>query len=79
MWNVLTLSQIRRIVGTLIAVAEGKTTERDVYEMLTIPSKHSWRSGIKVAPAYGLYLTQVVYPMDSKSFEIGDKLENEVE
>lgn len=54
------------MVGTLIGVAEGKITHQDVYEMLTIPSKHSWPQVIKVVPSYGLYLTNVEYNDESK-------------
>lgn len=61
---------MRRIIGTLIAAAEGKVTQKDVYEMLTIPSKHSWRSGVPVVPAHGLYLVHVEYPKESKTLEI---------
>lgn len=63
---------MRRIVGTLISVAEGKATEKDVYEMLTIPSAHSWLRGLIVAPPYGLYLVHVDYPDKWKSFDAQD-------
>lgn len=58
--------KIRKIVGTLIAVAEGKITKRDVYEMLTIPSKHAWDASIQIAPPYGLYLARIEYDEDAK-------------
>lgn len=54
--------QIRNMVGTLIAAGEGRITERDIYEMLTIPSKHSWNHAIVPTPSYGLYLVNVEYP-----------------
>lgn len=55
--------QIRRMVGALIGVAKGKITQRDIYEMLTIPSNHHFKcgSGINVAPAYGLYLAEIKF------------------
>ncbi|XP_055704884.1 tRNA pseudouridine synthase-like 1 [Phlebotomus papatasi] len=53
--------QVRRIVATLLAVGEGKLTQKDVYEMLTIPSKHTWPSSVQIVPPYGLYLTKVTY------------------
>ncbi|XP_059607953.1 tRNA pseudouridine synthase-like 1 [Phlebotomus argentipes] len=60
--------QVRRIVGTLLAVAEGKLTQKDVYEMLTIPSKHSWPNVATIAPPYALYLTQVTYREEDLCF-----------
>ncbi|GAB0090803.1 tRNA pseudouridine synthase [Sergentomyia squamirostris] len=56
--------QVRRIVATLLAAGEGILSEKDVYEMLTIPSKHTWPSSVKIAPPYGLYLTKVSYNED---------------
>lgn len=52
--------QIRKIVGVLIAVAKGKMSKRDVYEMLTIPSKYTQYKGI-TAPSHGLYLTDIEF------------------
>ncbi|KAH8301946.1 hypothetical protein KR044_001242, partial [Drosophila immigrans] len=53
--------QVRRIVGTLLAIANGRIDRRDVYQMLTIPSKHNWDHRVLVAPACGLYLCGVHY------------------
>lgn len=58
--------QIRRIIGALCAVAEGKIVERDIYEMLTIPSYRMWddlaeRKLIQTAPACGLYFIGLNY------------------
>ncbi|KAH8415630.1 hypothetical protein KR222_006822, partial [Zaprionus bogoriensis] len=53
--------QVRRIVGTLLALASGRIDERCVYRMLTIPSKHNWDPRVLVAPACGLYLCRVHY------------------
>lgn len=50
------------MVGTLIAVGNGRINQRDVYEMLTIPSKYSWNYKIQPAPSNGLYLINVEYP-----------------
>lgn len=50
------------MVGTLVAVADGSIKQRDVYEMLTIPSHHSWNYRVNPVPAYGLYLVNVEYP-----------------
>lgn len=63
--------QVRRIIGTLVAAAEDKLTEKDVYEMLTIPSKYSWRR-IIVVPPHGLYLTHVEYPKEWKTLKIDE-------
>lgn len=54
------------MVATLIAVAEGRITERDVYEMLTIPSKFSFNSRVTVVPPSGLYLVNVEYDDEDK-------------
>lgn len=51
--------QVRRIIGTLICHGQGKITQKDIYEMLTIPSKHNWISQIPIAPPYALYLAKV--------------------
>lgn len=53
--------QIRRIVGTLVAVAKGRLSQRELYEMLTIPSQQSFNNKVCVAPANGLYLTDIEF------------------
>lgn len=53
--------QIRRIVGTLVAVAKGRLSQRELYEMLTIPSQQSFNSKVCVAPANGLYLANIEF------------------
>lgn len=53
--------QIRRIVGALVAVAKGRLTKRDLYEMLTIPSQESFSNKISVAPPHGLYLANIEF------------------
>lgn len=66
-WNIIVNAQsflyrqIRRVVGTLVATAKGKITQRDLYEMLTIPSQNSFCNKINVAPAYGLYLADIEF------------------
>ncbi|XP_055692158.1 tRNA pseudouridine synthase-like 1 [Lutzomyia longipalpis] len=60
--------QVRRIVSTLLAVGEGKLSQKDVYEMLTIPSKHTWPSFLEIAPPYGLYLTKITYNEEDLQF-----------
>lgn len=66
-WNIIVNAQsflyrqIRRVVGTLVAAAKGKITQRDLYEMLTIPSQTSFSNKINVAPAYGLYLADIEF------------------
>lgn len=53
--------QIRRMVGSLIAVAENRITHRDLYEMLTIPSNSSFPNKIFVVPSQGLYLADIEF------------------
>jgi len=53
--------QVRRIVGALIALGNGRIDERCLYQMLTIPSKNSWDHRVLLAPACGLYLCRVHY------------------
>lgn len=74
------------MVGTILAAGSGKISQRDVYEMMTIPSKKSWNIKIPSAPGHGLYLTNVEYPPEALAKHIrtfdqitkGDKLaENE--
>lgn len=50
------------MVGVLLAAGSGKLNQRDIYEMLTIPSKKSWNFRVPSAPSAGLYLTDVEYP-----------------
>lgn len=64
--------QVRRIVGTLVSHGEGKISQQDIYEMLTIPSKHNWIPKIPVAPPFGLYLAKVDY-----DFEALDRIKDE--
>lgn len=57
--------QIRRMVGSLIAVAENRITHRDLYEMLTIPSNSSFSNKIFVVPSHGLYLVDIEFRENS--------------
>lgn len=58
------------MVGALIAVGEGKMSQRDIYEMLTIPSHNSWNHNVCPAPASGLYLVNVEYPEEIYSNQL---------
>ena len=50
------------MVGTFIAYASGKLAKRDLYEMLTIPSKlHFPVLGLHAAPGHGLYLANIEF------------------
>lgn len=60
--------QVRRMVGVILAVAQNRLRQRDAYEMLTIPSMHSWCPQASAAPAFGLYLTRVDYDEQDKRF-----------
>lgn len=64
------LLQIRRMVATLIDVGHGHRTNRDVYEMLTIPSMHTLTSTGSIIPPHGLYLAEVLYDENSKKLPV---------
>lgn len=53
--------QIRRMIGTLNAVAIGKLPAKEIKVMLQVPSKHSWHNFIQSGPPDGLYLCDVHY------------------
>lgn len=58
--------QIRRIIGALCAVGQGQITERDIYELLTIPSHKAWielfiQKKVETAPAGALYFMGLNY------------------
>ncbi|KAJ9575751.1 hypothetical protein L9F63_007397 [Diploptera punctata] len=68
--------QVRRIVGTLIAVASGSISIEEVKYMLNTPSKDSWNNCIGVVPPFGLYLLDVEYDpqdMEMQNSEIATK------
>lgn len=74
--------QVRRIVGCLVSVACDRITLKDVYEMLTIPSKESWHPKSVVAPPFGLYLCKVHYDEADLIFpksenDISNSIQNE--
>lgn len=48
----------------MIAVGNGILTQKDIYEMITIPSKYSWNRKIPVVDSSALYLTKVEYLPD---------------
>lgn len=66
-WNIIfnaqsfLYRQIRRTVGTMVSLAKGHISQRDVYEMLTIPSHNTFNSKIASAPAHGLYLADIEF------------------
>ncbi|XP_029033784.2 tRNA pseudouridine synthase-like 1 isoform X1 [Osmia bicornis bicornis] len=66
-WNVVCSShsflykQVRRMVGTLLALATGKITEKDITIMLQVPGHHNWLTQIHPVPGFGLYLVNVEY------------------
>lgn len=68
--RLIKLFQVRRIVGTLIAVGREKITLKEVKFMLEVPSHLSWNPRVHLAPSYGLYLCQVEYsPKDLEIIE----------
>ncbi|GLG96941.1 tRNA pseudouridine synthase [Gryllus bimaculatus] len=77
-WNIVFCAksfgyrQVRRMVGVLVAVAQGKLLESDVEHMLANPSPESWKSFVAPAPAYGLYLSNVHYDAADLILENGN-------
>ncbi|XP_003394581.2 tRNA pseudouridine synthase-like 1 isoform X1 [Bombus terrestris] len=53
--------QVRRIVGTLIALGTGQITEKDIVVMLQVPGHHNFLPILRAAPSNGLYLLDVGY------------------
>ena len=49
---------VRNMVGTLIAVGEGKLKSEDIIKIL---EKEDWREAMKTANPEGLYLKNVFY------------------
>ncbi|XP_038216010.1 tRNA pseudouridine synthase-like 1 isoform X2 [Zerene cesonia] len=62
-------NQIRRMVGTLISVANGKLPPEEIKVMLQVPSKHSWHNFIQSIPPHGLYLCDVEYKPEDLVFK----------
>ena len=58
-------NMVRIMVGTLLAVAEGKLGEQDIPEIIQSGDRN--RAGV-TAPAHGLYLNRVFY--DPREFEM---------
>lgn len=54
--------QVRRTVGVLVGVAQGRLSLQDVQHMLDHPSHKNWRPQAQVAPPEGLFLLDVEYP-----------------
>lgn len=72
------------MVGAILALAQNRITQKDFYEMLTIPSLNSWSSHAIVPSPCGLYLCNVEYDpvelqrsIDEKLKEIKSNFENE--
>ncbi|KAF2353788.1 Pseudouridine synthase I TruA alpha/beta domain [Trinorchestia longiramus] len=67
-WDILFTSksflrnQIRRCVGTIVALAEGKITRDDIEDMFTNPNPANMPAGATTAHAFGLYLLKIDYP-----------------
>ncbi|XP_039297085.1 tRNA pseudouridine synthase-like 1 [Nilaparvata lugens] len=55
--------QVRRTVAVLIGVGQGKVNYKDVESLFLNPG--TWLDGLKSVPAYGLYLTDVVYSKEA--------------
>ncbi|MPC21678.1 tRNA pseudouridine synthase-like 1 [Portunus trituberculatus] len=54
--------QVRRTVGVLVGVAQGRLNLEDVQHLLDHPSQRNWNSKATVAPPDGLFLLDVEYP-----------------
>lgn len=63
--------QVRMMMGTLIAVGEGKISRADVKRMLEAKNKEAVRFN---APAQGLYLKKVWYPEDLAAADLESQL-----
>lgn len=61
--------QVRRTVGALVALAQGRISLDDVKYMLENPSPHNWNSRVESAPPHGLFLLRVEYPQHVLSME----------
>uniref|UniRef100_A0A0P4VX88 tRNA pseudouridine synthase n=1 Tax=Scylla olivacea TaxID=85551 RepID=A0A0P4VX88_SCYOL len=55
--------QVRRTVGVLVGVAQGRFNLQDVQHMLDHPSQRNWSPKLQVAPPDGLFLLDVEYPL----------------
>lgn len=62
-FNINSIFQIRNMVDVLISAGQGTLSTRQLYEMLTIPSKHTW--SLHPVSAHGLYLVNVAYDDDA--------------
>lgn len=65
--------QIRRMMGTLIAIACGHITKRDLYEMLTIPSQDLYTNRIRTVPAHALYLADIEFRQKCLSEDVYER------
>ncbi|KAH0956719.1 hypothetical protein HN011_007830 [Eciton burchellii] len=70
-------NQIRRMVGSLIALGLGKITEKDITVMLQVPSHNNWDSRVQVISPNGLHLVNVEYDMEELKHMILEKQEQE--
>ncbi|KAK9501717.1 hypothetical protein O3M35_012392 [Rhynocoris fuscipes] len=53
--------QVRRIVGALLAVGQGRLSAEDIKLMVNNPDNNPWSERATVVPGYGLYLTKIDY------------------
>lgn len=56
--------QVRRMVGSLIALGLGQITEKDITVMLQVPSHYNWNVHVRPVPSNGLHLVNVEYDPD---------------
>ncbi|KAG8224585.1 hypothetical protein J437_LFUL010043 [Ladona fulva] len=67
--------QVRRMVGVLVAAAQGKISVDEVARMIEDPINNSWNNRAQTAPPFALYLTKVEY--DEKDLIIPSASENQ--
>lgn len=62
------------MVGALIALGLGRVTEKDIIEMLQVPSHYNWNTRISTVPSTGLHLLNLEYdPEELKHYVILDE------
>lgn len=54
------------MVAIILGYAQNNIQLKDVYEMITIPSRNSWLPNINVVPPHGLYLAKISYDENDK-------------
>lgn len=58
------------MIGSLCAIAQGRISEQDIYELLTIPSFKTWtnlyeKKLVDTAPASALFFVEINYKKET--------------